>query len=72
VAPLAPDSDDARRIDDALAHWRQGDFALAECWFVHVGDPAAPLTKAAAQTDGEGLQALTSEVAGLVVITQTS
>lgn len=67
---LAPDSDEAKRIDAALHEWRQGDLALEESWFVHVGDGAAPLSEAAAEAQG-GVQALTSEVLGLVVITQT-
>jgi hypothetical protein len=69
VATLAPDSDEAKRIDASLREWRQGD-ALEESWFVHVGDGAAPLSAAAAEAGG-GAQALTSEVLGLVVVTQT-
>ena len=70
MATLAPDSDEAKRIDASLREWRQGDLALEESWFVHVGDGAAPLTAAAAEAAG-GAQALTSEVLGLVVLTQT-
>lgn len=70
MATLAPDSDETKRIDAALREWRQGDLALEEFWFVHVGDGAAPLTAAAAEAAG-GAQALTSEVLGLVVLTQT-
>jgi hypothetical protein len=70
VATLAPDSDETKRIDASLREWRQGDLALEEFWFVHVGDGAAPLTAAAAEAAG-GAQALTSEVLGLVVLTQT-
>jgi len=58
-------------IDAALATWRQGDLALEEPWFVHVGDRRQALTAAAAELEEAGLQALTSEVAGLVVLTQT-
>jgi hypothetical protein len=36
-----------------------------------VADPATPSSEAAAHADEEGIQALTSEVAGLVVVTQT-
>lgn len=68
---LAPDSAQANGIDAALQAWRQGDLALDERWFIHVADPAQPLTAAAAEADGAGLQALTSEVAGLAVVTQT-
>ncbi len=70
MATLAPDSDEAKRIDASLREWRQGDLALEESRFVHVGDGAAPLTAAAAEAAG-GAQALTSEVLGLVVLTQT-
>lgn len=70
MATLAPDSDETKRIDAALREWRQGDLALEEFWFVHVGDGAAPLTAAAAEASG-GAQALTTEVLGLVVLTQT-
>ncbi len=68
---LAPDSAEVRGIDAALQEWRQGDLALDEQWFIHIGDPAEPLTEASAEADGKGLQALTWEVAGLVVVTQT-
>lgn len=68
---LAPESDEAKRIDAALREWRQGDLALDESWFIHVGDSRVPLSEAAAQAEGDGIQSLFSEVAGLVVITQT-
>jgi hypothetical protein len=70
VATLAPDSDKAKRIDASLRKWRQGDLALEESWFVHVGDGAEPLSAAAAEAPS-GKQSLTSEVRGLVVVTQT-
>jgi hypothetical protein len=70
VATLAPDSDEVKRIDASLWEWRQGDLALEESWFVHVADGAVPLSDAAAEA-ANGVQALTSEVLGLVVITQT-
>lgn len=70
MATLAADSDEAKRIDASLQEWRQGDLALGESWFVHVGDGALPLSEAAAQAES-GAQALTSEVLGLVVVTQT-
>jgi hypothetical protein len=54
VATLAPDSDEAKRIDLALKEWRQGDLALDESWFVHVGDSSAPLSEAAAQAEAAG------------------
>ena len=64
--------DDPRtaQIDQALAAWRQGDLALDEKWFVQVGDGSSPLTDAAAQA-GPGIQALTVEYDGLVVVSQT-
>ena len=68
MATLHPD--EAKRIDASLREWRQGDLALEESWFVHVGDGALPLSEAAAQAS-PGPQALTSEVLGLVVVTQT-
>lgn len=68
---LAPDSAEVRGIDSALQEWRQGDLALDEKWFIHVGDPAVPLTDVSAEASETGLQALTSEVAGLAVVTQT-
>lgn len=71
MATLAPDSDEAKQIDDALQGWRQGDLALDESWFVHVGDSARPLTNAASEAADEGVQAFTSEVDGLVMLTQT-
>lgn len=68
---LAPDSPEVMGIDTALGQWRQGDLALEEKLFIHLGDPAEPLTEASAEASGEGLQALASETAGLVVVTQT-
>lgn len=70
MATLARDSDEAKRIDAALQEWRQGGLALEERWFVHVGDGATPLSEVSAQAQ-PGLQALTSEVLGLVVVTRT-
>jgi len=52
VATLAPDSDETKRIDASLREWRQGDVALEEFWFVHVGDGAAPLTAVSAELRG--------------------
>lgn len=68
---LAKDSVEAQSIDGALQQWRQGDLALEERWFVHIGDPVRPLTEAAGQSEGTDLQALRSEVGGLAVVTQT-
>jgi hypothetical protein len=71
VPTLAPDSEEAKRIDAALSEWLQGDLALDEKWFVHVGDPATALSDAAATGRRRRPQAIMSEVTGLVVITQT-
>jgi hypothetical protein len=60
VPTLAPDSEEAKRIDASLGEWRQGDLALEESWFVHVGDGALPLSEAAAQAEGR-TQTLTSD-----------
>lgn len=71
MAAIVCNSDEARRVDLALAAWRQGDGALSERWFIHVGDAARALTSAAANADEPGLQALTYEVDGLLMLTQT-
>ena len=68
---VAPDSAEAKAIDASLEQWRQGDCALGESWFIHVGDPEAALTPASAASVDSGLQALTSAVEGLVVVSQT-
>lgn len=68
---VAPDSNEAKRIDAALGAWRQGDLALDELWFVHVGDAGVALSDAAAESGEAGVQAFTSDVAGLVVVSQT-
>jgi len=70
VARVAPDSAEAKQIDAILAEWRQGDAALEERWFTHVAEPVLSLTPESAQAD-EGLQAIRSEVEGLVLVTQT-
>lgn len=70
MARVVSDSQQAERIDVALSEWRQGDAAIEERWFTHVAEPALSLTPESAQTD-EGLQAITSEVEGLVIVTQT-
>lgn len=71
MATIAPDSDEAKRIDTALQQWRQGDYTIEENWFVHVGNSDAPLSIVADEAQGDGIQALTSEVLGLIVISQT-
>lgn len=68
--PLAPESPEVARIDAALALWRQGDLAFDEGWFVHAADGSQPLTAASDEAE-DGLQALTTEVEGLVVVSQT-
>ena len=68
---LSEGSPEARRIDDALGAWRQGDVALDEIGFVHLGDPAEPLTESTGEGGDPGIQPVVSEVAGLIVVTQT-
>lgn len=70
MARIEEGSPGARSIDAALAAWHQGDVALEETSFTHLADPEQALTAAAAQ-GGSGLHAITSEVDGLVVVTQT-
>ena len=70
MARLTADALEVRRIDAALAEWRQGDLALDERWFSHAADPALALTDESGQA-GDGLQLITSEVEGLVMVTQT-
>jgi hypothetical protein len=67
---VLPDSAEAKRIDAAVRQWRQGDVALEEHWFVHAADPRIALTAEAEAAEGE-TQALTSEVQGLIVTTQS-
>lgn len=71
MVKIAAGSGEADAIGAALNAWRQGDVALEETWFVHSGDPGEALTDAAAEVAEQGLQALTSEVAGLVIVSQT-
>jgi hypothetical protein len=70
VARLVPDHPDTRRVNDALADWRQGDVALDGGWFVHVADGAAALTDVAAEA-GEGTSIVQATAEGTVVLTQT-
>jgi hypothetical protein len=63
-------SEEASKINAALQEWRQGDFALEEKWFVHSVDPSLPLTLESSQVEGE-IQSITSEVEGLVIVTQS-
>jgi hypothetical protein len=46
---FAPDSEDVERIDRVLSTWRQGDVALDEQAFVHLGKSDQPLTEACAR-----------------------
>jgi hypothetical protein len=71
VARIAAGSPEAQEIDTALKDWRQGDVALDVRFFVHVGDPAMALSEATGEAEDEGPQAVESEVAGVVVVTQT-
>jgi len=67
---LAPGSPDALRIDAALTDWRQGDLAVEEHWFTQVADATNALTPESAEA-GDGLQAVTVDVEGLAVATQS-
>lgn len=67
---LVVDDPDAKRIDAALAQWRQGDVALDAGWFVHVADGSAPLTNEAAELEG-GVSMVQGTVDALVMLTQT-
>lgn len=60
-------SAEADRIDALFLDWRQGDLALEESVFVHVGDLASPHSDAADATTGARPMALRSEVHGLLV-----
>ncbi len=71
MASFQPNPQEAERINTALCAWRQGDVALDAQWFLHAADPQQPLTTVSAQSSGEGPTALTSEVEGVVVVTQT-
>jgi hypothetical protein len=70
LAEGSNDDSQFAKIDQALALWRQGDLALDEKWFVQIADGSSPLTEAAAKA-GPGIQAITVECEGLVVVTQT-
>ncbi len=67
---LTPEHPDAKRVDDALAQWRQGDVALDANWFVHVADGKLALTDEAAEA-GEGTNVIQATAEGSVVLTQT-
>lgn len=61
-----------KEIDKALREWRQGDLALKEKEFTYVADPSSPLTAESREVkDKKSLQAVTKEVDGLVVVTQS-
>ena len=68
---LALESPEIERIDAALSEWRQGDIASEEGWFIHAADSSLPLTPESAAGGTDGIQSITSEVEGLVVITQS-
>jgi hypothetical protein len=70
VPRLGPEDPAAKRIDGALADWRQGDVALDADWFVHVAVGEAALTDEAAEA-GEGTNIIQGTVEGSVVLTQT-
>ena len=63
-------SPEALRINAAVSAWRQGDVALKERWFLHAAMPRVPLTAEADTGGDDELAAITSEVPGLVVVSQ--
>lgn len=57
--------------DAELAKWRQGDCVLGEHWFVHRLDVDNPLTDASRAAAAASSDLAETEVAGLVVVSQT-
>lgn len=68
---IVTNSQEARLVNETVSAWRQGDLALQERWFIHAGDPTRALTLASETAHDGELQALTTEVEGLVMLTQT-
>ena len=66
-----PDPDLVAHTDTAMRSWRQGDLALEERWFVHVGDSTRPLTVGTAHGSDEGVRAVVTGTDGLIVVSQT-
>jgi hypothetical protein len=71
VTVVSANSPEAQQIDRALSAWRQGDVALQERWFVHAAAPGLPLTDEANTGAEAETESITSEVDGLVMVTQT-
>lgn len=71
MARLLPDDPNAKRVDDALQEWRQGDVARDAEAFVHVADLTVPLTDVAAAADGENVVVVPYTIEGVVVLSQT-
>ena len=67
---LEKSSTEVGNIEQSLSEWRQGDVTLEANWFTHVADPSKALTAESGQAEGT-LEAITSEVEGLVVLTQS-
>lgn len=67
--------EEIRRVDEALRIWHQGDCIVGEHWFVHRFMPAFPLTdeaaKIAADAGSAGVDLAESEVAGLMIASQS-
>lgn len=68
---LQSDDSEAKRVDDALRAWRQGDVAREGQVFAHVADLAAPLTDVAAEAEGGGVVVVPYTIEGVVVLSQT-
>ncbi len=60
-----------RRVDEALASWRQGDCVLGDQGFLFRLNPGAPISDAAALAAVEGADAAETQVHGFAVVTQT-
>lgn len=60
-----------KKVDQALNHWRQGDFALGDHWFVHRCEPSIPIAEAAREAADQGVDLGETPVRGLVVVTQS-
>jgi hypothetical protein len=65
------DSNEAKRINAALQGWRQGDVLFEKSLFLHIGHTPISFTSNASDILDDDFQVLTSEVDGLVIVTQT-
>lgn len=63
--------DQVATVDEALSHWRQGDYVGEPQWFAFKLDPSNPLTNEAQASADADADIAEKEVPGLVVVTQT-